>query len=357
MAGQPRTASSATDAAEIAAIDSPPIALLRADGWAPVALTRSHEHGWGITTRAAQGGGARNPHDPSRIAGGSSGGSAVTVAVGAVPLAVGSDTAGSVRIPAAFCGVIGMKPTWDAVGLDGCQALAPSLDTAGLLGTDAEVIGHALRAWGLSTTHGGTLRVGLVDDPTLPALRPDLATVIDTAARALETDTLIQPPAAADVLDVFALVQMREALTVHRDILRTWPDRRDDYGADVATRLVLAERSRPPADLDLQRERLRDRYLEALADVDVLVLPVAACGPSTVAAPDIVAVNGTSVPLRELVIPFTAPASLFGLPAASVPAGRDRDGLPVGIQVVGKPGAEAAVLAAVRRCERALSMS
>jgi aspartyl-tRNA(Asn)/glutamyl-tRNA(Gln) amidotransferase subunit A len=343
VAGVPTTASSRLDDDRPAAEDSTPVGLLRAAGWEPVATTRTHEHAWGITSRTPDGEGVRNPVDPSRIAGGSSGGSAVAVAVGAVDLATGTDTAGSVRIPAAWCGVLGLKVTHGAVPLDGCRALAPSLDAAGLLARDLEVLREGLDAWGVRTA-GPSPRIGRAVLPRAPELPDDLAELIDAACGGEPAADVVLPD-AQELLQVFSWVQLSEALYVHR---ATWPARRHEYGADVAARLTLAESTHPPADLHERRHRLRDAVLGCFDDVDVLVLPMTACGPSTLDDPDHV----DGVPLRDLVLPFTTPASLCGLPAMSVPCGTDRDGLPVGLQLVARPNEEAALLAAAERVLR-----
>jgi aspartyl-tRNA(Asn)/glutamyl-tRNA(Gln) amidotransferase subunit A len=336
VAGVPTTASSPFDSDVPAAEDSTPVRLLRAAGWEPVATTRTHEHAWGITTRTPDGRGALNPVDPTRVPGGSSGGSAISVAVGAVDLAVGSDTAGSVRIPAAWCGVLGLKVTHGSVPLDGCRPLAPSLDSAGLFARDLDVLRSGLAAWGL-TTQRRPVRIARGVLPGAPSVRSELADLLEGRLGTLEQEVVL--PEAGETMGLFALVQLSEALHVHRD---TWPARRDQYGADVAARLELAERTPPPTDLDERRRALRERVLACFATADVIALPVAACGPSPVADPD--QVDG--VPLRDLVLPFTTPASLCGLPAMSVPVGLDRDGLPVGLQLVAAPGREADLLSA-----------
>jgi len=344
VAGVPTTASSPMDGHEPATEDSTPVKRLRAAGWEPLATTRTHEHAWGITTRTPTGEGARNPIDPARVAGGSSGGSAIVVAVGAVELAIGTDTAGSVRIPAAWCGVLGLKVTHGSVPLDGCRALAPSLDSAGLFARDLDVLREGLDAWGVTSTKR-TATVGRAILPHAPPLRADLAEVIDGALGSLRPTAEIVLPDAVELMEVFLWVQMSEALRVHRS---TWPARRAEYGTDVAARLDLAGQTRPPADLVERRGRLREAILSCFADVDVLALPMTGCGPSTLADPDQVA----GVPLRDLVLPFTTPASLCGLPAMSVPCGTDRDGLPVGLQLVARPNGEGALLSAAERITR-----
>lgn len=341
--GVRRTASSGTDdpRAEPERSDAAAVALLRAAGWAPVAVTCTHEHAWGITSRRADGGGVANPHDPTRVPGGSSGGSAVTVAVGAVGLALGTDTAGSVRIPAAWCGVVGLKPTFGAVPTDGVQPLAPSLDVVGLLAADVATCTRGAAALGLPVVHVDRVRVATGTVAGAPPVRHDLAERYDDAVRRLGSVAELALP---DAYALFREVQPREALRVHAEELGTWPARREAYGADVRQRLEAAAQL-APLDVTAQRRRLRDAWLTAMAGVDVVALPMAACGPSTVERPNSGEGAEGSAPLRELVLPFTAPASLLGLPALTVPVGVDRDGLPVGLQLVGHPGGEGALLA------------
>lgn len=347
VAGVPTTASShADDATPPAAYDAVCVALLRAAGWAPVATTRTHEHAWGITTRHPDGSGAANPHDPRRITGGSSGGSAVAVAVGAVDLALGTDTAGSVRIPAAFCGVLGLKVTWGAVPTTGCRPLAPSLDTVGVLARDVATAADALRAWQVPVEHDGPLRVGVVQVEGAPRLLPQGARALDRAAGRLGATASVGWPDAVSTAESFYDLQAAEALAVHRDVLGTWPARADRYGADVAARLRAAQERVPDPRAQERRAALRAETLAAFDGLDVLVLPVSACAPGWVTDPDTaVGVDGPA-PLRDLVLPFTLPASLHGLPAASVPVGVDEDGLPLAVQLVARPGGEGALLAA-----------
>jgi Asp-tRNA(Asn)/Glu-tRNA(Gln) amidotransferase A subunit family amidase len=180
--------------------------------------------------------------------------------------------------------------------------------------------------------------------PGAPTLRDDLAAVLDRAVAALGSEDEVELPDARQVTQLFSWVQLSEALEVHRP---TWPSRREAYGADVAARLTLAEQTVVPADLEGRRHEVREAVLASFGDADVIALPVAACGPSTIADPD--QVDG--VPLRDLVLPFTTPASLCGLPAMSVPAGVDREGLPVGLQLLGRPDGEASLLAAAERLD------
>lgn len=315
-----------------------------------VGRTVTHEFAWGITSRHARLGGARNPHDRARIAGGSSGGSAAAVAAGMVPLAVGTDTGGSIRIPAAWCGVCGWKPTTGLVSTSGVLPLAPSLDTVGFLArsvADLVAVGRAVAGLAAQVGSRNRPRPWRVSLPVSlePGVAPDIAAALDTIGRRLtESGVEVMTSAAYDgvlTYDAFRPIQAAEALAVHRDLLRTWPARAADYGPDVADRLRAAEAI---DDADVASARERAKQLQAVPDgADALLLPVAGCGPPTIDAPDVAPDSGR--PLRDLLLPFTVLANLTGAPAVSVPAGCDRDGLPIGVQVIARPGQDHIALA------------
>ncbi|MDQ1650072.1 MAG: aspartyl-tRNA(Asn)/glutamyl-tRNA(Gln) amidotransferase subunit, partial [Frankiaceae bacterium] len=325
------------------------------------------EFAWGITTRHSssqypQLGGTCNPHDPSRIAGGSSGGSAAAVAAGMVPVALGTDTGCSLRLPAAFCGLVAHKPTHGLVPLDGVLPLAPSMDSGGALVrtvADARLLVELLSGTTLpppSSVAG--LRVGVGVAPGVP-LADDIGAVLDTAATRLgpmvaevrRVELPLAGPGPQSYLSVqsYLGVQAREALRWHRASGR-WPQYADAYGSDVRTRLAAAEAMSEAQldEADRLRRDLRQRMNEVFADVDLLLMPVAGCGPSLVARPDEVAGppdnEGQHGLLREAVLPWTVPANLGGWPACAVPSGRDADGLSVGLQIVGPAGYDARVL-------------
>lgn len=339
VAGQVTRAGSRVPAGPPAGRDATAVARLRAAGAVVLGRSRTHEFAWGLTTWHPTDGGTRNPWDLDRTAGGSSGGSAAAVAAGIVPLALGTDTGCSIRLPAAWCGLVGHKPTHGSVPLDGVVPLAPSLDVGGALARDVDDARLALevltgrRLPRPEPLDGG--RLGRVRTDGLP--RP-LADVLDASgARDVELPMADRLPA------VYAAVQGSEALAWHRST-RRWPDHAGAYGADVRARL---ERSAALSHAEVEdarrlRERLRAEVAGLFQDVDLLLLPVAACGPSRTAAPDDRPDGGG--PLRSAVLPWTVLANLCGLPACAVPVGRDDDGLPVALQVVGRPGEDARVL-------------
>jgi aspartyl-tRNA(Asn)/glutamyl-tRNA(Gln) amidotransferase subunit A len=351
VAGQPTRAGSRATAVEPAARDAVAVRRLREAGAVVLGRTRTHEFAWGLTTWHPDLGGTRNPHDLTRTAGGSSGGSAAAVAAGIVPLALGTDTGCSIRLPAAWCGLVGHKPTHGSVPLDGVVPLAPSLDVGGALVRTVEDARLAL-----SVLTGKPLA-----EPALPVplrvgrVAGDGSEAVDRVVVSLDPAEVrdVELPMADRLARLYGVIQGAEALAVHR-AAGWWPQRRDDYGADVRERVLASERLTEEQVSDARRERevLRAAAASLLDDLDVLVLPVAACGPSRTASPDDQPDGGE--PLRGAVLPWTVLANLCGLPACAVPAGRDDDGLPVGVQLVGRPGDDALVLSLAARAEQLL---
>ncbi len=350
VTGEVTTAGSLVPAGPPADADATAVRRLREAGAVVVGRTRTHEFAWGLTTRHPVLGGAHNPHDHSRVTGGSSGGSAAAVAAGVVSIALGTDTAGSIRVPAAWCGVVGHKPTWGLVPADGVVPLAPTFDHVGALTSGVDDARLALSVLTGSTyqrlRHDARgLRVGLVRSPAHVVTGRAAAAAVQRVADALADDgaevRLLDLPDPFELAGVFLAIQSEEALTWHRATGR-WPAHAGAYAADVAERLRAAE------DLDLSAAALlptvRAAVSTALADVDVVVMPVSASGPSTVDDPNTVDIDGTPADLRLAVLAHTLLASVCGLPACAVPGGTESDGMPLGLQVVGAAGADALVL-------------
>ncbi len=347
-------------AGRVSETDAELVRRLRAAGAVIVGVTRSHEFGWGITSQHATRTSPRNPWNLDRVPGGSSGGSAAAVASGMVPAAVASDTGGSVRIPAAFCGVAGIKPTLGRISRAGGVGLAPSLDTPGV------VAGRVADLWPLmaamSGPHAGdpaTLADPLPPEPDpasfgdglagvrvgiAPALRGTVAwgggttAGFDRTCEALRAAgaSLIEVdlPAAEDMLAAFIPLQMAEAYDFHHRRLGLFPDRSDDYGADVRGRLKMASEV-TLGEYQESWERRREfiwAFDHAFESLDTLLTPISAVGPSTVGDPDTVLVDGERRALREVLMGFTVPQNLTGLPTVAVPVGSDADGMPVAMQ-------------------------
>jgi aspartyl-tRNA(Asn)/glutamyl-tRNA(Gln) amidotransferase subunit A len=354
-AGILTTAGSRILAAHVPERDARVAADLRRAGTVLLGKTSTHEFAYGGTTDNPHHGPTRNPWRLDRIPGGSSGGSAAAVAGGLAPGAVGTDTCGSVRIPAAMCGCVGFKPTRGTVSLDGVLPLAPSLDSVGPITRSVRDAALLLDAMTGATSGEAALRelppldlsgltlgvptayfFDLVDPGVAAAVHAALNVLTAAGARVRQVDVGdLRPLVRAVFLRVRA-----EAQEVHRD---TFPSRRDEYGADLAENL-----GRPaPTDAERQEaERVISQGVASLVaafrQVDLLVTPT-----TPAVAPPIgtgrVVVAGVDLHIEEMLTGFTSVFNAAGVPALSVPCG-SVDGLPVGLQIAGPAGADGVVL-------------
>ncbi len=332
--------------------DAPIVTRLRAAGAVIVGKTGLHEFAYGVTNANPHTGPVRNPWDRSRIPGGSSGGSAAAVAAGFCAAALGSDTGGSIRIPASLCGVTGLKPTYGVVPTAGVIPLAWTLDHIGPLtrtAFDAGLLLSVLTATPqpVSEIRRGIagLRVGVprqffwegLDSAVETVCRLAVATL--TGQGAIVADVAI--PHAADAGAAAALILAGEASAYHERNLR---DHGEAYGEDVRVRLDRGLFLSAADYLLAQRARtfLTREFIEALAGVDVLVMP-ATIGPAA-PLPEDTRQASASLAMSLEYTRFTNPFNLTGLPALSVPCGFTAQGLPVGLQIVGRPFDETTVL-------------
>ena len=339
--------------------DAAVVSRLRAAGAIILGKTNLHEFAYGVSNANPWWGVARNPHDPTRSPGGSSGGSAIAVVAGLCAGALGSDTGGSIRVPASLCGCVGLKPTYGAVPLDGTVPLGWSLDHAGPLARtvgDASLLLDVLtgsdagRRAPRPSTRG--LRVGVLQGPLLQQVHARVSEQVDAAATALRRRGLRVREVSVPEMEwtvATQLVTLRaEAAAVHARWIRTRPRA---YGSDVRIRLqlgglvagadyVLAQR---------MRARLRAALDRLFQRVDVLLLP-----STPITAPLVgertVRWRSRREPVDGALVRLTAPFNLTGLPALSVPYGTAA-GLPIGVQVVGQRFDEARVLAVGRLIE------
>jgi aspartyl-tRNA(Asn)/glutamyl-tRNA(Gln) amidotransferase subunit A len=353
MAGLPTSCGSATTFGGTATEDAEVVRRLRDAGAVIIGKTTLHEFAYGATGDRSLHGASRNPNDPSRMSGGSSGGSAVAVAAGMVPLTLGTDTAGSVRVPAALCGVVGFKPAYDAVSSAGVYPLAPSLDHVGLFAATSEdtLIGYQ----------------ALSDEPALsPAAADDRIAVgwippgpIAVTDRWIEESTRQSVDRAFDVevvegfskrelFEIFSTLQGKEAFQVHEHHLAADEDLIDPEvrarlhkGREISDRLY--------AQAEEARQELRGTVDELLSTYDVLALPTV-----PIVAPPVggrrVSVDGTGLEVRAALLSLTSPWNMTGSPAISVPTGR-LNGLPIAVQLVAAPGNEGLLFAAARALE------
>ncbi len=358
-------------ASHVPARDAEAVRRARAAGAILIGKTQTHEFAWGITSVNELMGSTHNPWALDRVSGGSSGGSAVALAAGEVPLALGSDTGGSIRVPSAFCGTVGLKPTYGRISCGGVWPLARSLDHPGPMArspADAALLLAAVA--GVDPADPATadvplgdveadlsrgvsgLAIGTSPDLELVELAPDVRSVLDDARRVLESGGArlveLAVPEAEIVYPAFGVIQRAEALDAHRRA-GLFPARRAEYGADVLGRLESATEVTLESYLaaSADRQRVRAAFARAFGECDLLLTPVSAGSPLPI-GDETVEHGGREVTFRELVMSYTTPQDLVGLPACAVRAGFDALGVPVGLQLTGPPWSEALVLRAAQ---------
>ncbi|WP_201265289.1 amidase [Rhodococcus sp. P1Y] len=342
--GQPTTAGSRHFANRIADRDAGSVARLRRAGAIPIGKTTTHEFANGPTGDRSSTGPTRNPHALGYIAGGSSSGSAAAVAAGIVPFALGTDTGGSVRIPAACCGVVGVRPTQGAIESSGVYPLAESMDTVGVLAgavADARAVLSALiDGFTARTEMTAVARVGWLSPQAFHPAQDSVVRSTRDLVASLVTDE-VDLPGADELLHTYRVIQGREAHGVHAERLDSAPEL---YGSEVRARLEMggAYTNAQLSQALSVREQVRVRAAQLLATVDFLVLPTIPFSvPALFSRRAIIGDREVDVPAGLLAL--TAPWSLLGLPAVSIPAA-DVDGVPVGLQIVGRAHAEAELL-------------
>jgi aspartyl-tRNA(Asn)/glutamyl-tRNA(Gln) amidotransferase subunit A len=345
-AGLTTTYGSALFADHVPSETAAAVRLLEAAGYANVGKANLHEFAYGITSENPHFGTGPNPLREGRIAGGSSGGSAAALAAGLADAALGTDSGGSIRVPAACCGIVGFKPTYGLVSLEGCFPLAPSWDHAGPMARtvgDCVAMMEAL-APGFTPTEvdlaGVSVGVAWLDecDPLVRAR-------IEEAAARFPDRREIDFPVPHGVFPGF----MGEVADVHGEL---FAENRDLYGADVAEKVedCLAVTDQTRAEAAATREAYREQALDALGELDFLIVPTL-----PFVAPEVGAT--WNEPVRSRMTRFTRAFNDTGWPALSLPCGPAEEGLPASLQLVGRPGGDALVLAAGAALERALSLS
>jgi aspartyl-tRNA(Asn)/glutamyl-tRNA(Gln) amidotransferase subunit A len=343
VAGMPTTAASKI-LDRVPERDAECVVRLRAAGATIVGKLNTHEFAFGALTNSPHFGPARNPWDLERTTGGSSGGSGAAVAAGLVDLALGTDTAGSVRIPAALCGVTGHRPSAGLVPNDGVIPVAQTLDTVGPLARSADECRRALEIMaGRPLPAGPVHRIGVVTR-LFEEADPEVAAACEEAARSLPGEhEPVELPLLDEISTITQLVMLPEAAAAHMGWLRT---RLADYGADVRARLLAGLLLPPTAYPTGLRARgwVRSQWERELGGFDLLVAP----------AMPIVAPRLDAIPAdyRLTIMPYNSPASLLGLPGTVVPCGFV-DGLPVGLSLMGRHGEDGLTLGAARGFQQA----
>ncbi|MEU3660371.1 amidase [Streptomyces sp. NPDC032940] len=361
VAGTATTASSRVRADHRAQTDSTVAARLTASGAVLIGKTHTHEFAYGLTTPQTT-----NAWHPDRVAGGSSGGSAVAVAAGAATFALGTDTGGSIRVPSALNGVVGLKPTYGLVSRHGVTSLSWSLDHVGPITRTVEdaalvltaLAGHdprdpaSLAAPGPAYRPGGAtelsgLRIGVPRNYYFDHVAPDVESAVRRAMGELERLGArlveVEIPMTRYIQATQWGLMVPEASAYHERTLRTVPEL---YQADVRVLLEAGELMPAGDYLRAQRSRtlMQQAWSRLLEEVDVIAAPTVPAtavkaGDETITWPD-----GTVEGVSDAYVRLSAPANITGVPSLSVPVGRSTAGLPIGMQLLGRPFGEPVLL-------------
>jgi aspartyl-tRNA(Asn)/glutamyl-tRNA(Gln) amidotransferase subunit A len=364
-AGIRTTAGSKILADNVPEHDATVVAKLRAAGAIVIGKLNMHEFAWGGTTANPHYGPTKNPWDPTRFPAGSSGGSGAAVAAGEVYGALGTDTGGSVRLPAAVNGCVGIRPTIGRVSNANVVPLAWSMDTVGPM---ARTVPDVARMLGIIAGFDSG------DEGTDPRAVPDYLRHIESGVRGLHIGVVpdyffshLQKPvenAVRSALELLTLqgavvdevpieniqgnisaqltVESAEPSTFHQRWLRERPE---DYGEDVRLLLELGEMYTATQYLNAQRYRslLRHEFLAAFREVDVFICPTLPFVATPLGETKVVIQEGVEDEMLSAIMQFTGVPSLTGLPSMSVPCGFSGEGLPIGMQIIGRPFDEATI--------------
>jgi AtzE family amidohydrolase len=329
--------------------DAAVVRALRSAGAICLGTTNMDEFGLGGTTENSHYGVTRNPHDPDRTPGGSSGGAAAAIAAGFVPIALGGDGLGSIRLPASLCGVFGLRPTLGLVSLEGIRGSDMSLGTVGPLTRSARdldvvfnVISERASSSGVRAAHlpghdAGDLRFVKVSDYFEDCLDADAISAWQTVCRSLGATKSASLPEAARACAAAMIINLAENGRYQLDDLRK---RYDDFDPKTRDRL-LAGALAPAAwhSLAKQFERwYRDQMLQLFRNADVLVTPATPCVAPPIGSPTIY-LAGVERPTGPTLGMLTQPIALTGCPSLTVPVSRPGH-LPIGVQLVAAPGHE-----------------
>jgi aspartyl-tRNA(Asn)/glutamyl-tRNA(Gln) amidotransferase subunit A len=361
--GFPTTAASRVREGHVARADASLVTRLREAGVVLIGKTNLHEFALGTTSDESAFGPVRNPHDPSRSPGGSSGGSGAAVAAGMGWASIGSDTGGSIRIPASACGVVGLKPTFGEISLGGVVPLSVSLDHVGPLAqnvSDAWAIYDALIATpqpspaprALDTVRIGTLGgyfLEKLDSGVRARFTEALSRLQEGGASIVEIDLGRLP----DIHTAYVNVALPEAYAFHAEALAKAPG---EFSDSVRSRLEMGGKISHEDYVRAQGDRalMRGAVDSALSACDVLVLPTIPIPPQKIGATEAI-IDGSAEPLRPLTLRLTQLFNLTGHPAISLPCGETPEGLPCGFQIVGRRQHTPELLQIALSCEAIVS--
>ena len=366
--------------------DATVAASLRRAGTILLGKTNLHEFAYGISTNNPHFGPTRNPWDTTRIPGGSSGGSAAAIAAGLCVASIGTDTGGSIRIPAALCGIVGLKPTFGRVSCSEVVALAPTFDHVGplartvadaalLLGVmagrdplDAPTLAqprftpfndarHLHQRLRLQFSRKRPLKLGLPREYFFTALSEEVRESVKAAVHTFEqlgaVIEEISLPHISDGDDASTTIALAEATHYHQ--ARGWfPAHSADYGEDVRKRLEMGLDIRAAdylAALEIQK-RVRADFDEVLSRVDAIIAPTVPIRAPRIGE-NVVQIESVEEPVRGALIRLNRPANFTGLPAISLPCGWSSENLPVGLQLIGRTWSEEQLLVIAQLFEQA----
>lgn len=363
VAGFPQTDGSGGPMPQPSTHDAEVVARLRNAGALVIGTTNLHELAYGITSQNPHHGWVVNPRGSEYIPGGSSGGSAAAVAAGIVRLALGTDTAGSIRLPASCCGVVGFKPSFDAVPRNGAQTLGASLDHIGPIA--ASVADAALAYSIMAGQHASTvsneslagIRVGVPRNYFFDPLSADVARAVSSVLERMRDDGAelveIDLPGVENSAALQFVTLCSEATDHHWKRLCEQPE---TLGADVRVRLEMGQFLPATWYVRAQRGRaaLAAMFETASRGVDVLLTPTLRIEPPrfNVSAPKI---GNRTIPLHTAITSLTMPFNLTGMPALTMPCGNGDNGLPIGVQIAGRRGDDWRVLNVSARLETILA--
>jgi aspartyl-tRNA(Asn)/glutamyl-tRNA(Gln) amidotransferase subunit A len=368
--GAVTTAASRVRQGHVADRDAVVVTALRHAGAVIVGKTNLHEFAFGTTNEDSAFGPARHPLDPSRSPGGSSGGSAAAVADGMCFASMGTDTGGSIRIPAAACGLVGLKPTCGELSTDGVVPLSPTLDHIGPICRsvgDAAIVYRTLRGdpRPLDVARGEpadaadsrTLRLAIPRHYFQAALDPQVAAGFEAACERLRESsamlTDVSIPHAGDIVAIYLHIVLPEAAAYHAKTLERRPQ---DYTPNVRIRLEMGRYilGEDYARALSGRELIKREIDAALEGVDGLFLPALAI-PAPKIGVSTVRIGGAEEPVRNVMLRCTQAFNISGHPAIALPCGATTEGLPIGAQIVGAYGDTIGLLRVATAVEAALA--